>query len=436
MSPLSRDLRSPPVSTAPHEAVRVAYVMTHHPRVATTFITNEIDEITAHGGRITPIAMNSPAPEDLTTEAARATSADTLYLKASGPLGLLRSVVRVASAHPVPFLLLALRALRSARLDLGIAARRLVHLAYAARAVEHCRARGVTHLHAHFGQAPATIAWFTAELGRLAGEDWTWSFTIHGFQDFVNEADARLDLKAGSAAFVVCISDFTRSQLCRVTDPTLWDRFHVVRCGIDLDAFAPRTPRPMPAAPRLLVVARLSAEKGHVVLLHALARLRAAGRAPTLEIIGSGPYEAEIRAEIHRLGLADAVVLHGELLPDEVRRHLADADLFCLPSFSEGLPVSIMEAMAIGVPVVATAISGIPELATHDETALTVPPGNVEALATALERMMTEPGLAEQLSVAARAAVEARHDVHTDVAQLAELLVAASDRGPDGGPGR
>ena len=130
-----------------------------------------------------------------------------------------------------------------------------------------------------------------------------------------------------------------------------------------------------------------SAEKGHVVLLHVWRGWRAEGSAATLDIVGSGPYEAEIRAEVGRLGLDDAVRHHGEASTGvKSDRHLRDADVFCLPSFSEGLPVSIMEAMAIGVPVVATAISGIPELAVHDETALTVPPANEEALAAALRQ--------------------------------------------------
>lgn len=431
MSPLTGAVLFAPVTTTPSGPVRVAYVMTHHPRVATTFITNEIAEIERIGGEVVPIAMNPPSAADLPDEAARAASSRTLHLKSEGPVRLLRSTWRVAIAHPLPFVALLIAALRSARLDVGIAARRLVHLADAARAVEHCREHGVTHLHAHFGQAPATIAWFAAAIGNMAeGERWTWSFTIHGFQDFVNESDARLDLKAASASFVVCVSDFTRSQLCRVTDPRLWDRFHVVRCGIDLAAFPVRAARPMPADPRVLVVARLSAEKGHVVLLHALARLRAEGTPATVEVIGSGPYEPEIRAEVERLGLRDAVTLHGELLPGAVAEHLREADVFCLPSFSEGLPISIMEAMAVGVPVVATAISGIPELAVHDETALTVPPSNAEALAAALRRLVAEPGLATTLATAGRAAVEERHDLQVNVARLRELLVGEGTSRP------
>jgi colanic acid/amylovoran biosynthesis glycosyltransferase len=413
----------------PTEPLRVAYVMTHHPRVATTFISGEIDGITRSGGEIVPVAINLPGPDDLTTAEARRTAEETLHLKGVGYRRLVGALARFAVRDPAGAARTLGTAVRSAGLDLGTLARRLVHLADAAYLVEHLRERDVTHLHAHFGQAPATIAWFTTLVGNCAvGETWTWSFTIHGFQDFVHQADARLDLKSGSARFVACISDFTRSQLCGITDPRHWDRFHVLRCGIDLERFADRGRRPISTPPHLITVARLSPEKGQVVLIDALARLHATGIDATLEIVGSGPYESELRTAVARHGLDDHVTFAGELLPALVSERLRSADVFCLPSFSEGLPVSIMEAMAIGTPVVATAISGIPELAIHDETALTVPPGNADALAHALRRMCTEPGLAEELSGAARAAVAERHDVRRTVEAMRGHLADASRR--------
>jgi colanic acid/amylovoran biosynthesis glycosyltransferase len=402
--------------------IRVAYVMTHYPRVATTFISGELAEVVALGGHVVPIAMNPPGADDVPTDESRRQRDRTIYLKSSGAWRLALALVRAIRANPAGMARLAGTVIRSARLDLGLIARRVVHLAYGAFIVEQLRDTEVRHLHAHFGLAPATIAWCAAEIGTLEDDRWTWSFTIHGFQDFVNETDARLDLKAASASFVVCVSDFTRSQLCRVSDPRHWDRFHVVRCGIDLDEFAQRAPRPVPPCPRLAVVARLSPEKGHVVLLDALARLRERGIDARLEIIGSGPHEAAIRAEVDRLELAGGVELAGELLPQDVLQHLLDADIFCLPSFSEGLPVSIMEAMAVGIPVVSTAISGIPELAVHDETALTVPPSNVDALVRAIERLVHEPDLGEALSTEARSAVERDHDVHRNVRELVALF--------------
>ena len=400
----------------------IAYLMTHYPRVALTFIAGEIDEVERQGGKIFPIVMNQPAPADLTTEEARERQRRSFYLKAS-PLRVATDVVRIFVAHPIKMTKLAFRAMRSARSDLGLMVRRLLHLAYGASAGCSCRERQIRHLHAHFGQAPATIAWFACEILNFDAETpCTWSFTIHGFQDFVDEAVARLDLKAASASFVICVSDFTKSQLCRVTDPRYWTRFHVVRCGIDLETFPLRSPRPMRQVPRIAIVGRLSPEKGHGILLEAVAKLARENVPVEVEIIGDGPFSDAIRRQEAALGIQDRVSHSGELLPDEVSRRLADADIFCMASFSEGLPISIMEAMAIGVPVVTTWISGIPELAVDEVTAMTVPPGNSDALAATIKRLVADPALCDRLVSAAREAVERIHSADKNAGQLIDLF--------------
>lgn len=406
----------------PARELRLAYVMTHYPRVALTFIAGEIDEVERRGARIFPIVMNEPAPADLTTDEARDRQRRSFYLKAS-PLRIAGAALATFAAHPIKMTRLATRAIRSARSDLGLIARRLAHLGYAAATARYCRQHQIPHLHAHFGLAPATIAWFACEIlnfDRDAG--CTWSFTIHGFQDFVDEAVARLDLKAASASFVICVSDFTRSQLCRVTDPRYWERFHVVRCGIDLDAFPLRKPRPMRPVPRIVIVGRLSPEKGHGILLDAVAELARIGVSVEVEIIGDGPFADAIRLQETALGIEDRVIHSGELHPEEVARRLAEADIFCMASFSEGLPISLMEAMAVGVPVVTTWISGIPELAVNEVTAMTVAPGNSAALAAAIKRLVEDPELCARLVPAARAAVERMHSRKDNAAQLAEMF--------------
>jgi glycosyltransferase involved in cell wall biosynthesis len=184
---------------------------------------------------------------------------------------------------------------------------------------------------------------------------------------------------------------------------------------------------------RVVVVGRLSPEKGHVVLLNALKILTDNGNKVELEIIGAGPFERAIRKHQEHLGL-DRVRYCGELTPDKISRRLADADVFCMPSFSEGLPVSIMEAMAVGVPVVTTWISGIPELAENGVTALTVPPGNSTALAAALERAIFDKVLTTRLVASARDRVEQMHSMRKNVGQLASLfeehMMQRSTRGP------
>jgi glycosyltransferase involved in cell wall biosynthesis len=401
--------------------LRVGYVMTHYPRVALTFIDNEIAGVERHGIAVQPFAMNLPGDEDMLAPLAADKRARTVYLKASKTAAA-GALLGALARHPIAMTRLTLRALASAGSDVGLMARRMAHLAQGALLAKRAAAADISHLHAHFGLAPATIAWFATEIGRAHRRDASFGFTIHGFHDFVEPMTARLDLKAAAARHVVCISDFTRSQLCRGTDPALWPRFRVVRCGVDLDRFVWRAPPPHGSAVTVMALGRLSAEKGFAVLIDAIAALRAEGVAVRLKLVGDGPLRGALAAQAQHLGIADAVEFAGERVPEDVARDLRAADIFCLPSFSEGLPVSIMEAMAIGVPVVTTWISGIPELAVDGETALTVPPARADRLADAIRRLAGDQALGAALSHAARAKVEALHDARHSAAQMAALL--------------
>jgi len=413
-----------PASSKAVGKTAVAYVMTHYPRVALTFISGEIDALERRGIVIHPFAMNAPDRDDLLSDDARSRSERTTYLKTSRRRAL-GAFVRTAVRHPLATARLVALALSSAGLDAGLAVRRLAHLFQAALLAETCARRGIGHIHAHFGQAPATIAWFASEIMNFhASGSSRWSLTIHGFQDFVDEKVARLDLKAASAAFVICVSDFTRSQLCRITPPRLWDRYQVVRCGIDLKQFPFRADRALHSRPRIVLVGRLSPEKGQLVLIRAVAALRTRGREVEVVLIGAGSLRGWIEDEIASLGLGDLVSLAGELEPAQVTAQLLDSDIFCLPSFAEGLPISIMEAMATGVPVISTFIGGIPELAINGETALTVAAGNVEALADAIEKIIVEPALRYAMIDFARREVVLRHDREKNADQLALYFVS------------
>ena len=424
MTPPLQDSDAP----AGEQRQSVAYVMTHYPRVALTFIAGEIDAVERRGITIHPFAMNMPSDIDLGSEVSRARRDRTTYLKASWPRAI-GAFFRQALRHPLAMTRLVGRALSISGWDVDLAVRRTAHLIEAALLAQESSRRGVKHIHAHFGLAPATIAWFASDIMNLGqSERVGWSFTIHGFHDFVDDAEARLDLKAAAAAFVVCISDFTKSQLCRITHPQYWDRFQVVRCGIDLEKFAFRSERALAEKPRIITVGRLAAEKGQLILLQAIAALSANGIEADLELVGDGPLKAWIEGEISRLHLHDRVSLTGELSAEEVKARLHEADIFCLPSFSEGLPVSIMEAMAIGVPVVSTLIGGIPELAIDGKVALTVPAGNVEALAGALGRMISDETFRQSAVRLARERVGQFHDREKNAGQLASLMSAQGVR--------
>lgn len=405
--------------------LRVGYIMTHYPRVAQTFISGEIDAVKAAGVNVRTFAMNAPAKSDRAAPEAAQRIAGTIYLK---PL-VTRAFVALALKffrHPIGTSRVAAMALASASGSPRRMVRRWAHLMQAALVVDAARRDHLDYLHAQFGLAPATIAWLASALSAVAGRRLPFGFTIHGFHDFVDPAESRLELKARDAAQVLCISDFTRSQLCLVTQPELWERFEVARCGIDLSAFAYRAPARRRELPTILAVGRLSAEKGFGVLIEALACLNAKGTPQRLVLVGDGPLRGSLEEQARRSGVAEFVEFTGELPPEDVRTHLERADLFCLPSFSEGLPISIMEAMAAGVPVVTTWVAGIPELAESRVTALTVPPARVDALANALSQLAEDEPLRVRLAAAARKRVEDLHDQVRCGAVVAERFAAAA----------
>ncbi|MHA6723780.1 glycosyltransferase [Sphingomonas sp. RS2018] len=398
----------------------VGYVMTHYPRNAQTFIAGEIDAVERNGVTVLPFAMNRPDAAELAIAGATERAARTRYLK-DGPLGAVADLMRFALRHPLGTIKIARDAIRSAGGSPRRIARRLAHLAQAARVARIGREAGLHHLHAHFGLAPATIAWLGSALMSLGGARVGFSFTIHGFHDFADPAETRLDVKAPRADAVVCVSDFTRSQLFLNTNPAVWPQAHVIRCGIDLARWQ-FTPPVRDGVPGIVAIGRLSAEKGFTILIEAIGLLRDVGVEARLTLVGDGPERATIEAAIARLSLGNRVTLAGELPPEGVRAALKAADVFCLPSFSEGLPVSIMEAMAAGVPTVSTWIAGIPELAENGVTAMTVPPARADALADALRALVESPDRAATLALAARARVEANHSQDINGRSMADLL--------------
>jgi glycosyltransferase involved in cell wall biosynthesis len=301
----------------------------------------------------------------------------------------------------------------------------LLKAALVARRVE---AMGVAHLHAHWATHPALAAWTVRTLTGLP-----YSFTAHAHDLYVDRA--MLAEKVRDAAFVVTISDFNRRLLEEVCGPEARGKVHVIRCGVDLRAFAP-APRRAPAVPTFACVASLKAYKGHAVLLDAVALLRGRGVAVRVVLVGDGPLRGDLEARVARLGIGDAVTLRGALPHQEIPAILAGATAVVLPSVTqsdgqmEGIPVALMEAMAAGVPVVSTRLSGIPELVRDGEGGLLVPERDPEALAAAMERLAADPELGARLAAGARRIVERDFDRARNVARLDALLSGASSSAP------
>ncbi len=403
----------------------IAYITTAYPSPSHTFVQREIHELERKGISIFPISLNPVQDNQLLSEADRFDATRTFAIKGIHPLAAAIAAARFTISSPRAVL-------HVLRLIVGLGVSDVKGLVWhcfqlveAMLVVRECEARGATHIHAHFGEVPATVAWFAAELGKRRGPGSvkSWSVTVHGWREFTNEAVAHLPEKLRAASFVVGISDFTRAQLMRIAGASFVDdRFAVVRCGLPFDSY-PFEPRStLNPVPTLMMTARLSDEKGHLIMLDALARLKNDGTMMRAVFIGDGPMSAALVDETTRLDLSDAVTWMGAQPPSVVHEQLQACDFFCLPSFAEGLPVSLMEAMAVGRPVITTYISGIPELVENNVTGLVLPAGRADLLAEALRRLVSDSDLRDTLTRQGRERVKAMHDLDPITDQLVDLF--------------
>ncbi len=313
----------------------------------------------------------------------------TYYVKKQGALRAAAVTVRTLFTRPLVFF----RGFIAALTGVGVDPYRILfagfYFAEAMLVADWMRERDLHHLHIHFGGSVSNI-------GRIAAlaTKTPYSLTLHGPGEFFDQTEFLLRQKAEDAAFTLCISDFGRGSIMRIVAPKHWPRIHTARLGVDTSLFAARTPRSIAVPVQILCVGRLVAMKGQRVLLESAGQQLAGARGHNLHMatfIGEGPDAAELAACASTLGLDDSVYFLGALTHAQICTRLSEADVFVLPSFAEGIPVALMEAMAIQLACVSTWSSGIPELITHNVDGLLVQPGSIEGLVDALESLLTSP---------------------------------------------
>jgi glycosyltransferase involved in cell wall biosynthesis len=404
--------------------VRIAYLVNQYPLTSHSFIRREIHALEALGAEVVRYSIR-PTRDPLPTEADRAERRRTRAVLDSAPAGLLAALLLTAAARPAAFLRALRWAIRLGRAAGRGVARHVVYLAEACVLARWARADRIEHLHAHFGTNSAAVALLSREVGGPR-----FSFTVHGPEEFDAPAALSLRDKVSRAEFVAAISSYGRAQLWRWVRSEDWAKVQVVRCGVD-EALLGAPASPVPAARRLLCVARLGEQKGHLLLLEAAARLAAEGADFEIVLVGDGPLRPRIEAGIARLGLAGRVRVAGWKSAAEVREELLASRALLLPSFAEGLPVVIMEALALARPVITTAVAGIPELVEGGVTGWVVPAGSVDALVPAMrEALDADPERLGDMGRAGAARVSARHDVRKEAAALAALFQAAGAAAP------
>lgn len=386
----------------------VAYLTSQYPALSHTFIEREVRAVRAAGTDVATFSVRPCPPEELRSAAMVEDAASTPTLRGSTPSTWAAAHGRLARRNPAVLAAGLRRALGSGPRTPRGRTWQLFYLAEAVLLYERLRERGITHVHAHFANVACDVARLVTYLGRTEdgpGSSWRWSFTMHGPTEFEAVDAFDLPAKVRSADGVSCISDFCRSQLMRFVEPEHWDKLDVVRMSVDADRYHPapvatppaETSRPL----RLLYVGRLVPEKGSPVLLDALSRLTAAGVETRTRIVGSGRLHDSLSADIAERNLS-GVDLSGPLGQDQLPEIYRDADVFVLPSFSEGLPVVLMEAMATGIPVVTTQIAAVTEMVHDGVHGRVVPPGRADLLADALADLAADPARRREMGRAGR----------------------------------
>lgn len=399
--------------------MKVAYLINAYPKPSHSFIRREIlalerlgwtvQRFSIRGGRQGLVDPGDIAEYDRT---------ERVLEQGAAVLGL-ATLKRLAANPPR-----AVRALRLAA-RLGWASQRamakhFIYLAEACLMAERCQALGITHLHAHFGTNSAAVAMLAHAVGGP-----TYSFTVHGPEEFDQPHTLSLGAKAAGSAFTVAISSFGRSQLFRWLEARDWDKIAVVHCGLETGLFA--DPEPVPPGPvRLVSIGRFVEQKGQLLLIEALAQAVKTHPSLHLTLVGDGELRPALEAAIAGHGLQDKVRITGWLAESAVKAELKAGHVMVMPSFAEGLPVVIMEAMAEARPVIATAIAGVPELVIPGETGWIVPAGSIDELAAAMRAAADCPTeRLDAMGAAGRTRVLERHDVDREASKLDRLFRTA-----------
>lgn len=404
--------------------MNVAYVVSRFPHLPETFILREMQELERAGVAVHlfPLVLQDQAvihPE-AATWIPRAQTHRYLSRQVLGP------AFEAAWRRPVRFWRSAVGALAGNVRSPKFLSRALAIVPKAAGVARAMREQGVTHVHTHYGTHPALLAWLVHQL-----EGIPYSVTVHAHDIFVDTS--MLGTKLHDAAFVVAISEYNKRHLETLLGPSIVAKTHVVRCGIRPEWYGAGDPPPTDHL-RLTSIGSLQPYKGQTHLLQACSILRDRGRLFRCRIVGDGPLRKRLEAEIRSLRLEGRVELLGALPEHDVASLLRDTDVYVQPSIvtktgkMEGIPVALMEAMASNVPVVASHLSGIPELVRNEQTGLTVRPEDPQALAEAILRLADDPATSHRIAAAGRTLVQREYDLRNNVDRLASLFRASAVR--------
>jgi colanic acid/amylovoran biosynthesis glycosyltransferase len=398
--------------------MRVAYLTGEYPRATDTFIQREIAALRAKGVEVSTFSIRRTGDEHIVGEEQRAERDRTFYILPPQPIALFKAHIFLLSGNPKRYLEALKLTWATRQHGLKGTLYQFFYFLEAGLLANQIQQRQIQHLHNHFGDSSCSVAMLAAALGGF-----TFSFTLHGPYIFFAPYTWRLDEKLKRSLFVSCISHYCRSQAMIHAPAAKWPQMHIVHCGVDPALFE-RVQHDRPGR-QLLYTGRLAVVKGLPILLQALAQLKRSYPDVLLTVVGDGSDRPSLEQMTRDLGLAENVDFVGYKSQTEVRQYMQKTDVFVLPSFAEGVPVSLMEAMAAGVPVVTTQIAGISELVENGVSGYLVPAGDPVSLAEKVGLLLQDENLRSRFGTAGRAKVEQEFDINQEAAWLHQVMTAA-----------
>lgn len=399
--------------------MRIAYITGEYPRATDTFVQRDISELRNHGADVFTFSVRKTGDEHMVGEEQIAARKSTFYIIANAnPLSLLLAHASLFLASPVRYLQALGLAWSIREKGFQGALYQLFYFAEAGILARQVQRQQIQHLHNHFAYASCNVTMLAAELsGR------SFSFSIQGPSVFFESKRWRLDVKMRKALFVRCISHFCRSQCMIFAPPEKWNRLHIIHCGVRPELF--ETVSHSQPGHRLLYVGRLAAVKGLPVLFESLAMLKASNPDVMLTVVGDGSERADLQQMVVNLGIDKNVDFVGYKSQAEVRQYMQQTDVFVLPSFAEGLPIVLMEALAAGVPAVSTQIAGHSDLIENGVNGYLVPPGDSASMAARVRMLLDDQALRAQLGAAGREKIEQDFNINHEVSLLYRVIGSA-----------
>lgn len=400
--------------------MKIAYFTNQYPKVSHSFIRREILALEKLGYSVERFALRSDESE-LVDSVDQLEFTKTDYILSESKYSVLKSCFSTLIKQPKLFLTTLLLATRlGVRSDRGIL-RNIAYMLESCVLLNWQKERGIEHIHAHFGTNSTSVVMFAYLLGGVG-----YSFTVHGPEEFDKPTFISLAEKIKHSRFVVAISSYGRSQLYRWVPSEQWEKIKVIHCGLDEEFLTADLTYRANLSNKLVCVGRLCEQKGQLLLLESMKALKELNIDCQLILAGDGPMRAEVERRIAVYGLNDRVSITGWISSEQVKQTLIEARGLVLPSFAEGLPVVIMEALALKRPVITTYVAGIPELVINEKNGWLIPAGDVDALTHAMIQLLNiDSKQLEVMGQNGHEAVSIHHNVDVEAKKLAECFITS-----------